>query len=135
MDGGTMTHFRWDDIAQETVNEKFVRKLAWEGGLMISWMECKKGCVVPPHSHENEQLTFVISGRWRFEMEGRTIYVGPNEMLYIPPGVIHAAEAEEDIVAYDIFSPPREDWIKGEDSYLRTAVNRNDETLSEDASA
>jgi len=55
-------------------------------------------------------------------MEGKTIIVGPNEILFIPPNVIHAAEAVEDLVAYDIFTPPREDWIKGEDAYLRTAA-------------
>jgi len=119
-----MRHFRWDDIPQEQVNERFVRKLAWDGGLMISWMECKQGCYVPPHSHGNEQLTFVTRGRWRFEIEGKTAMVGPNEMLFIPPNVIHAAEAVEDLVAYDIFTPPREDWIKGEDAYLRTATTK-----------
>ncbi|MEW6737673.1 MAG: cupin domain-containing protein [Acidobacteriota bacterium] len=116
-----MKHFRWDNIAAEQVNENFIRKLAWDGGLMISWMECKQGCYVPPHSHENEQLTFVISGRWRFHIEGKIVLVGPNEMLYIPSNVVHEAEAIEDLVAYDIFTPPREDWIKGEDAYLRTA--------------
>ena len=114
-----MKHFKWDEIPEERVNGKFVRKLAWDGGLTIAWMRCLQGCIVPPHSHENEQLTFVISGGWRFEMEGKTIFVGPGEMLYIPPHVVHSAEAMEDTVAYDIFSPPREDWIKGEDSYLR----------------
>lgn len=91
---------------------------------MISWMECKQGCYVPPHSHENEQLTFVTRGRWRFEIEGKAIIVGPNEILFIPSNVIHAAEAVEDLVAYDIFTPPREDWIKGEDAYLRTATTK-----------
>lgn len=119
-----MKHFRWDDIPQEQVNERFVRKLAWHGGLMISWMECKQGCYVPPHSHENEQLTFVARGRWRFEIEGKTIIVGANEILFIPPNVIHAAEAVEDLVAYDIFTPPREDWIQGKDAYLRTATTK-----------
>jgi quercetin dioxygenase-like cupin family protein len=119
-----MKHFRWDDLPQEQVNERFVRKLAWDGGLMISWMECKQGCYVPPHSHKNQQLTFVTRGRWRFEIDGKTIIVGPNEILFIPPNAIHAAEAVEDLVAYDIFTPPREDWIKGEDVYLRTATTK-----------
>jgi len=114
-----MQHFKWDEIPAEQVNEKFTRKLAWDGGLMISWMECKEGCYVPPHSHQNEQLTFVISGRWEFEMDGKKFFVGPNEMLYIPPLAVHSATAVEDVVAYDIFSPPREDWIKVEDAYLR----------------
>jgi quercetin dioxygenase-like cupin family protein len=114
-----MKHFKWDEIPVEQINDKFIRKLAWDGKVMISWMECKAGCYVPPHSHENEQLTFVISGRWRFEIGGRTLVVGPNEMLHIPSNEIHSATAVEDLVAYDIFTPPREDWIKGEDAYLR----------------
>ncbi|HKV42984.1 MAG TPA: cupin domain-containing protein [Blastocatellia bacterium] len=112
-------HFKWDEIPAERINEKFVRKLAWDGKVMISWMECKKGCHVPAHSHENEQLTFVISGRWRFQLDGKTLDIGPNEMLYIPPNAVHAADALEDLVAYDIFVPPREDWISGDDAYLR----------------
>jgi len=119
-----MKHLKWNDIPQEQVNERFVRKLAWDGKLMISWMECKRGCYVPPHSHANEQLTCVTRGRWEFEIEGKKIIVGPNEMLFIPPNVIHTAEAVEDLVAYDIFTPPREDWIKGEDAYLRTAKTK-----------
>lgn len=117
-----MKHFKWDEIPEEHVNDKFVRKLAWDGGVMIAWLKCKQGCIVPPHAHHNEQLTFVISGCWRFEMEGKTILVGPNEMLYIPPNVVHQAEAVEDVTGYDIFSPPREDWIKGDDAYLRQAT-------------
>ncbi|HUK91763.1 MAG TPA: cupin domain-containing protein [Blastocatellia bacterium] len=117
-----MKHFKWDQIPEERINDKFVRKLAWDGGMMIAWMECKKGCLVPPHSHENEQMTFVISGTWRFQINGETLHVGPNEMLYIPPNTVHAAEALEDLVAYDYFTPPREDWISGEDAYLRTGA-------------
>ncbi|PYP90247.1 MAG: cupin domain-containing protein [Blastocatellia bacterium AA13] len=116
-----MRHFKWDEIPVEQVNDKFIRKLAWDGKVMIAWMECKKGCYVPAHSHENEQLTFVISGQWRFEIDGKTIFVGANEMLHIPSNVVHSAEAVDDLVAYDIFTPPREDWIKGEDAYLRNA--------------
>ena len=114
-----MQHFKWDEIAEERINDKFTRKLAWNGTVMISWMDCKKGCYVPPHNHENEQLTFVVSGRWRFKIDGKTLEVGPNEMLYIPPNMVHEAEATEDLIAYDIFVPPRQDWIKGEDAYLR----------------
>ncbi|HEY6332875.1 MAG TPA: cupin domain-containing protein [Blastocatellia bacterium] len=131
-----MKHFKWDEIPSEQLNDKFVRKLAWDGGVMIAWMECKQGCVVPSHSHENEQMTFVVSGRWLFTIDGKTLEVGPNEMLYIPPNTVHGAEALEDIIAYDVFTPPREDWIKGEDSYLRTGVGpvRQKGTRAEKAS-
>jgi len=119
-----MKHFRWDEIPAEKVNEKFLRKLAWDGSLMIAWMECKQGCLVPPHSHQNEQLTFVTRGKWRFEIAGKELFVGPNEMVYIPSNAVHSAEAVEELEAYDIFTPPREDWIKGEDAYLRGAPGK-----------
>jgi quercetin dioxygenase-like cupin family protein len=77
--------------------------------------------VVPLHSDDNEQITWVISGKWRFALEGKSIDVGPNEMISIPANVPHTAEAVETLVAHDIFTPPREDWLKGEDAYLRRA--------------
>lgn len=122
-----MKHFKWDEIPEERINEKFVRKLAWDGKVMIAWMECKEGCFVPAHSHENEQLTFVVKGAWRFTMgNGETIVVGPNEMLHIPSHEVHSAVALDDLVAYDVFTPPREDWINAEDSYLRNVTYTGD---------
>ncbi len=114
-----MKHVNWDEIPAERINDKLMRKLAWDGKIMIAWIEGKRGCVVPRHAHENEQLSFVVSGRWRFELDGKSVIVGPNEMLFIPPNVVHSAEAIEDVTGYDIFTPPREDWIRGEDAYLR----------------
>ncbi len=114
-----MKHFNWDAIPAERVNDKFVRKLAWDGKMMIARTEVEQGYVVPAHAHDNEQITWVMSGKWRFTLEGKTVDVGPNEMLSIPANTVHTATAVETLVAYDIFTPPREDWLKGEDAYLR----------------
>ena len=114
-----MKHIKWDEIPPEQLNDKFVRRLAWDGRIMIGRTDVEKGYVVPAHSHDNEQMTFVVSGKWRFQLEGRTVEVGANEMIFIPANVVHTAEAVETLVAYDVFTPPREDWIKGEDAYLR----------------
>lgn len=114
-----MKHIKWDEIPAERLNDKFVRKFAWDGKIMIALTEVEQGCIVPAHSHDNEQMTFVVSGRWRFRLDGRTVDVGPNEMIFIPANVVHTVEAVERLVAYDVFTPPREDWIKGEDAYLR----------------
>lgn len=114
-----MKHIKWDDIPYEKLNDKFLRKIAWDGKVMLGLTEVQQGYLVPPHSHDNEQVTFVFSGRWRFHLEGKTVEVGPNEMIFIPANVVHSAEAVETLVAYDIFTPPRADWIEGKDSYLR----------------
>jgi quercetin dioxygenase-like cupin family protein len=87
--------------------------------VMVARTDVEKGYVVPLHTHGNQQVTWVMSGRWRFTLEGQTIDVGPNEMISIPANVAHTAEAVETLVAYDIFTPPREDWLRGDDSYLR----------------
>jgi quercetin dioxygenase-like cupin family protein len=117
-----MKHIKWDEIPFERVNAQFSRKIAWDGKIMIARTDVERGYVVPPHSHDNEQVTFVFSGKWRFKLEGKTVDVGPNEMIFIPANVVHTVEAVETLVAYDIFTPPREDWIKGEDAYLRAEI-------------
>jgi quercetin dioxygenase-like cupin family protein len=114
-----MKHINWDQVPAERMNDSFVRRIAWDGKVMIGRTDVQKGYVVPLHSHPNEQVTWVISGKWRFRLEGKTVEVGPNEMIFIPANVEHSAEAVETLVAYDIFTPPREDWLTGADSYLR----------------
>jgi quercetin dioxygenase-like cupin family protein len=114
-----MKHIKWDEVPAQRLNDKFVRKLAWDGRIMIGMTLVEKGYVVPLHAHDNEQMTYVESGKWRFTLEGRTVEVGPREMIFIPANVPHTAEAVETLVAYDVFTPPREDWIRGTDSYLR----------------
>ena len=114
-----MKHFNWDEIPAERLNDKFVRKLAWDGDIMVGRTDVQKGYVVPLHSHPNQQVTWVMSGTWRFTLEGKTLDVSAGEMISIPANVPHTAEAVETLVAYDIFTPPREDWLTGADAYLR----------------
>jgi quercetin dioxygenase-like cupin family protein len=75
--------------------------------------------VVPEHSHPNEQISMLDQGSLRFVIAGQEILVKAGEVLRIPPHVPHSAEALEDAVAVDLFSPVREDWIRGDDAYLR----------------
>ena len=114
-----MKHINGDQVPAEKLNDKFVRRLVWDGKIMVGQTLVEQGYVVPLHSHDNQQVTFVTSGRWRFKLEGRTVEVGPNQMIFIPAIVAHTAEAVETLVAYDFFTPPREDWINGDDAYLR----------------
>ena len=87
---------------------------------MIAKMEFENGFVVPWHSHENEQITYILEGTLRFTMgDGRIITVGSGGLLVIPSNMPHQAEALEDTVDLDVFTPPRADWIAGTDAYLR----------------
>ena len=86
---------------------------------MLARVLLKKGCIVPMHSHVNEQLSYILDGALKFLIDGKEIVVRPGEVLTIPPNMPHEAEALEDTVDLDIFHPPRADWINKTDSYLR----------------
>ena len=122
MEKSLATHYRWDDLPKERLSPLLERRLIWGEHVMVSHVYLVKGCVVPRHAHDNEQMTYILEGTLRFwvgEDEGETIDVAAGEVLYLPSGVPHKAEALEDTLDVDIFSPPRQDWIEKTDDYLR----------------
>jgi quercetin dioxygenase-like cupin family protein len=119
---GTARHYRWDEMPRESVNPLLDRRLITGERMMLAHVYLKKGCVVPRHSHENEQLTYVLEGAlhfWLGEDESEEVVVRAGEVLTIPSNLPHKALALEDTLDVDIFSPPREDWLAGTDAYLR----------------
>ena len=58
-------------------------------------------------------------GALRFVLAGEEVILKAGQVLRIPPHVPHSAEALEDSIAVDLFSPVREDWLRGDDAYLR----------------
>jgi quercetin dioxygenase-like cupin family protein len=114
-----VTKYRWDDIPEEPLNPLLSRKLVSGDRMMMAHVILKKGCVVPAHSHENEQLTYILKGALKFDIGGRELVVREGEMLVIPSHVVHGAVALEDTLDLDVFSPPRQDWIDKTDDYLR----------------
>jgi len=122
MDQTTTTFYRWDDMPKEQVTEQLQRRLITADRMMLAHVYLKKGCVVPKHSHHNEQLPYILDGALKFwigEDESKEVIVRAGEVLVIPANVLHKAEALEDTLDVDIFSPPREDWLNKTDDYLR----------------
>ena len=118
----TARHFRWDDLPKESLNPLLDRRLITCERMMLAHVYLKKGCLVPRHSHENEQLTYVLSGAlhfWLGEDESEEVVVHAGEVLTIPSNVPHKALALEDTLDVDVFSPPRQDWLDKTDAYLR----------------
>ncbi len=114
--------YRWDDMPKENVTEMLDRRLITGERMMLAHVYLKKGAIVPRHSHDNEQLTYILEGALRFwigEDESETLDVRAGEVLHIPSNVPHKAEALEDTLDVDIFSPPRQDWLDKSDDYLR----------------
>lgn len=114
--------YRWTDLPLEQLNDKLSRKLITGQRVMLAHVYLKKGCVVPRHQHENEQLTYILEGALRFRLGEnleQEVVVGAGEVLHIPSNVPHEATALEDTLDVDVFSPPREDWLNKSDAYLR----------------
>jgi unsaturated pyranuronate lyase len=112
-------HISWDSVALEDLNPLLQRHFVVGQNLMVARVLLKKGCIVPEHSHHNEQLTYVLEGALKFWIGGKIIVVNAGEVLTIPPHLPHKAEALEDTVDIDVFNPPREDWMNKTDQYLR----------------
>ncbi len=114
-----MEHFTWESVKKEVLNEKFWRKVVTGKKAMVAQVFLFKGCVVPTHQHESEQLSLILEGALQFELEGKEVIVRKGEVLVIPSNVPHMATALEDTFDLDIFSPIRQDWLNGTDEYLR----------------
>jgi quercetin dioxygenase-like cupin family protein len=114
-----MKYLSWNDVELETLNPLLQRQLVVGHQVMLSRVLLKKGCIVPLHSHVNEQLSYILEGALKFWIDGREIVVRAGEVLTIPPNMPHKAEALEDTVDLDIFHPPRADWVNKTDAYLR----------------
>ena len=120
----TVQQFRWDDVPEEAVTEQLSRRVITGERVMAAHIWLKKGCVVPLHSHEAEQLSYMFSGALKFIIGGETLTVRPGDLLVIPSGVPHEAVALEDTYEMDIFSPIRWDWLEGTDSYFQQSATK-----------
>ena len=116
------TFYRWDSMKKERVSDMLERRLITGDRMMLAQVYLKKGCIVPKHSHDNEQLTYILEGALRFwigDDGAEEIVVRAGEVLLIPSQVPHKAEALEETLDVDVFSPPRQDWLEKTDDYLR----------------
>jgi quercetin dioxygenase-like cupin family protein len=103
---------RWDEIALEKITEMVSQKIICGEREMMAQIYLKRGALVPIHTHESEQMTYVLQGALRFLVDGEEVIVREGEVLHIPSAVPHQAEALEDTFELDVFSPVREDWMR-----------------------
>lgn len=117
--GAALQYIPWRSIELEDLNPLLQRQFVVGQEIMLARVLLKKGCIVPEHSHHNEQLTYILDGALKFWIDGKEIVVHAGEVLCIPGNMPHKAEALEDTVDLDVFNPPRADWINKTDQYLR----------------
>ncbi len=109
----------WENMETEKLSEKITRQMVSGDHSTVARIFLARGAFVPRHFHPSEQFSWILSGALRFIFDDREVVVRGGEILFIPSNVPHAAEALEDTVDLDIFSPRREDWIRKDDAYLR----------------
>ena len=123
-----LKHIPWDSVELETMNPLLSRQLIVGGDVMVARVLLKKGCIVPLHSHYNEQVTYILEGALKFWIDGKEIVVNAGEVLTIPRNMPHKAEALVDTVDLDVFNPPRADWLNKKDEYLRADEGKHEGT-------
>ncbi len=114
-----LQYIPWSSVLLEDLTPLLQRQFVVGQEIMLARVLLKKGCIVPEHSHPNEQLTYILEGALKFWIDGKEIVVHAGETLCIPSNMPHKAEALENTVDLDVFNPPRADWINKTDQYLR----------------
>jgi len=108
-----------DQVEREQLTPLLQRQFFSTPQLTIARFELKQGCSIPEHHHHNEQVTSVFAGALKLSFSGKDVVVRPGETVSIPPHLPHSAEALEDTLVIDVFTPPRRDWEQKQDAYLR----------------
>ena len=106
---------RWDEIALEKITEMISQKIVSGEREMLAQIYLKRGALVPLHSHDIEQMTYILQGALKVVVGGDVLTVREGEVLHVPSGVPHQAEALEDTLELDVFSPIRQDWVSDGD--------------------
>lgn len=121
-DATKLLHVSWDDVETEPMTPLLLRQFVSGEKITVARVQLKKGAIVSRHSHENEQVTCVLTGALILRFPDCEKTLRPGEILCIPGHLPHEAEAPEDCTVLDIFSPPRADWIAKQDAYMRTGT-------------
>ena len=119
-------HLNWDEVEAEILTPQIQRQFINTEKQTIARFVLQRGAVVPTHQHISEQTAFVISGALKFVLDGKEAIIRAGELLSIPANVPHSAEALEDTVDIDVFTPPRSDWAAKDDGYLRGEKRKSD---------
>ena len=114
-----MELYTWDEMEKEVLTPSLSRRFITGDKVMLAQLFLAKGAFVPEHHHESEQVSYVLDGSLKFELEGKEVMVRKGQVLRIPSNVPHSALALEDTLALDTFSPIRHDWLNKQDDYLR----------------
>jgi len=120
-----MAVYDMNKMRPDYLTREYRRKVATGESLTLARLEARQGSVTRPHCHDHEEVIFLLKGSWRFQLPTGAVTLMPNQVLTIPRGVEHSSEVLEDVVAIDVCTPQRKDWISGEDRILHSDQDEN----------
>ena len=110
---------RWLAEPVEELTPSIGRQVVHTETMTIARIHLRAGAGVPRHEHPHEQVATVLEGSIRFLVGDEEHVVSAGESMIVPSGVPHEVEALADSLVLDVFSPVRDDWVRGDDAYLR----------------
>ncbi len=106
---------RWEALPLEKVTEMMARKTVRGDRITLTQSYLKKGALVARHAHEGEQMIYVLQGALCAELDGREVMVREGELLQVPAGTSHQAEALDDTFVLDVRTEPGGSTAAGEE--------------------
>jgi quercetin dioxygenase-like cupin family protein len=104
---------RFAAVLEEQISEKISRRILSGDQGMIVWWSIRAGVHVGPHSHANEQIVWMLTGRMEFRLGTERRICSQGDVVVIPGGTEHEAWFREDTEVIDFFAPPRDDFLLG----------------------
>lgn len=112
-----MKIYDWKDEKSHLQIDGYSRGVAAGKNLMMAHVQLEAGAITAPHSHEYEEIIYVVSGRWKVTVDGEECELMANQSLVIPPNVEHSSFAEEETLAI-VCTNFRPEWIENSDFLL-----------------
>ena len=109
----------WENVPIDWLSDTIGRQVLHTESMTFARVTLRQGALVPMHEHEHEQIATVMEGCLRFVVGDEERIVEAGSTVPLGANVPHEVEALVDSVVVDVFSPIREDWIRGDDAYLR----------------
>jgi quercetin dioxygenase-like cupin family protein len=109
----------WTNVEKEKLSDALSRQAVYGEKATIGRFSVKRGGGTPRHSHPSEEYALLQSGTLKYTFDDHEVLLHADDFLVVPPNVPHAIYAVEDTEVVYFFSPAREDWLRGEDQYLR----------------
>jgi len=91
----------------------FRRKVFSTGNIMMTLVDARKGAKGEPHTHEAEQVMYLLEGKVKFRIKDQEKILSPGSILGVGSNQSHSIDVLEDSKYVEVFHPIRLDLFPG----------------------